>query len=116
MFKNKQLKQLKDVQASIKKCKENLAALDPPTPDSFEMGHLLYKWIVELFSRNKPHLVDIDTIRLESWDGTTDNYLRKLGEYFINISDYHKDYEKYSMELKQLQQEERRLKEKLGIE
>lgn len=44
------------------------------------------------------------------------DYLRQIGEFFINIADYNIKQEEYRRELKLLSQKEIELKELLGIE
>lgn len=116
MFKTRYLKQLRSVQSSIKTCKASLAKLNPPQPDSYEMSNNMYQWISELFWRNKPDTSLLFEPGFAVLEDDACEYLHKLGEYFINSADYYKEMRKYKKELVQLQEEERLLTDKLGID
>ena len=112
MFKNKYLKQLKDVQAHIKNCKMSIAALDPPEPLFITVECNVRNFIDALTYRLHP-----DPQKLfRRFEDETYDYLHQLGEYFINIADYEKKKKQYNKELERLQIEEGCLKRKLGID
>lgn len=111
MFKNKYLKQLQDVQVRIRDCKIAIANLDAPEPRAIAIGIAVRKYIDSLTLRLKPDISKFFMVENEVYD-----YLRQLGEYFINIADYEKNKKTYTAELEQLQKEEHILKEKLGID
>ena len=115
MFKNKYLKQLRDVQMQIKDCKDSIAKLAPPAPGSFKMGHHLSYWFEALFYGANPNVSELFRMQFKGFENETCAYLRSLGEYFVNIADYHKNQRIYTIELERLLKEERCLKEKLGI-
>jgi hypothetical protein len=113
MFKNKYIQQLQYVQGHIKKCKASITNLKPPSPPTLTIGRDIDCWFHALFHQYDPAMSDLIesyTLKNESID-----YLRTLGEYLIGVADYYQDEIKYAEELKQLQKEERILKEKLGI-
>lgn len=112
MFKNRYLKQLKDVQVRIKNCKAAIAALDPPEPLSIKVGRNVRAFIDALTYRLHPDLQKV----FGTFEDETYDYLHQLGEYFINIADYEKKKKQYNQELGQLQIEEGCLKRKLGID
>lgn len=116
MFKNKYLKQLKDVQARIKDCKSSIAKLNPPAPCTFKIGHHLVCWLEALFLDLKPNISELCQKEFRGRENETYDYLHELGEYFINISDYYKQQKRYSIEIEQLLREERDIKTKLGID
>ena len=116
MFNNKYLKQLQDIQAQIRTCTANINNSKPPAPDSIKIEADMLRWLQSLVYGNDPFVEDlVQSYCLRFKDETLD-YLHKLGEYFINISDCCKAEQKYKAELMQLQKEERHLKEKLGID
>jgi hypothetical protein len=116
MFKKIYLKQLQDVQARIRECKTRIKELDPPEPKNFKIGSNVRQWINSLTNCTKPS-VDLLYHCLDHKEKVaTNNYLRQLGEYFINIADYNSKKDKYQLELALLSREEIDLKEKLGIE
>lgn len=115
MFKTKYLKQLQDVQARITKCKALIAELSPPQPDSFDISKSLYHWLSSLFYRYDQGVDLLYDAKYIEYDGPACDYLHKLGEYFMNTADYYNAKMKYDAELISLQQEEYRLKQKLGI-
>lgn len=115
MFQNKYLKQLQEVQAQIINCNENIEKLYVPTFSS----NIEYKNISYLFDhlRYGGNNMDVDRF-LGGVSGDKEviyNYLRELGEYFINIVDYQNANERYHEELRQLREKECQLKNKLGI-
>lgn len=114
MFKNKYLKQLQDVQAQIKNCKASIAKLNPPEPDSRKIENEILRWLERLMYGCRPDLAQL--FSFSGFKGETCDYLRELGEYFINIADYYLEMKRYETELAQLQIKERSLKEKLGID
>lgn len=116
MFKTRCLKQLRSVQSRIKTCKASLAKLNPPQPDSFQISKNMFHWLSSLFFRNHPDAALLYDPRFASLEDDACDYLHKLGEYFINSADYYKEMRKYKEELAQLQEEERLLKDKLGID
>lgn len=113
MFKNKYLKQLQNIQAQIKNCKTSLLALSPPITPSYDIGSDLYHWLGMLCYAVKPDITLLDSL---DFDDSYSDCLHKLGEYFINITNYRNTKLEYDKEIAQLQKEERRLKDKLGIE
>lgn len=116
MFKNKYLKQLQDVQTRIKDCKASLTNLNPPTPDSFNLGYDLYCWLGALLHGCKPNIDELFQMEFTEYEDAQCDYLHKLGEYFMNISDYYKSKKEYEIEFARLLKEEHLLKEKLGID
>lgn len=112
MFKNKYLKQLKDVQARIKNCKAAIAELEPPIPFTTQIGHNIRGYIDSLTLKLHPDI----RLAFRNWDDETYDYLYKLGEYFMNVADYEKKQKQYNQELGQFQAEENHLKRKLGID
>lgn len=116
MFKNKHLKQLQEIQAQIKNCKASIAKLDPPVPNSSNMGYDLYHWLSALFFQNKPDVYQLYQREFTGFNDAKSDYLRELGKYFMNIADYYQEMKRYETELAQLQIKERSLKDKLGIE
>ena len=116
MFKNKYLKQLQDVQARIKKCKASLTELVPPVRDNWSISRDLYSWLGSVFYADKPEMKLLYDSRFPGFTNDSCAYLRKVGEYLVNMADCQDGILKYKAELEQLQAEERRLKEKLGIE
>jgi prefoldin subunit 5 len=116
VFKNKYLKQLQGVQAQIKNCKASIAKLNPPKPDSHKIENEILCLLEKLMYGCHTDLAQLFEVRFSRLKGETCDYLRELGEYFINIADYDQEMKRYETELAQLQKEERRLKEKLGIE
>ena len=114
MFKQKYLKQLQDVQTLIKGCKATRANLKPPSPPKFSIGKEIDGWFHALFRQYDPAMKDL----IESCILKDESiyYLRKLGEYFVNVAFYYEEETKYKEELERLQDEERRLKDKLGID
>ena len=115
MFKNKYIKQLQGVQAQIKSCKASIRQLEPPSPSKFKMGHHLVYWLEALFVGYNPNIDEVFKLEFNGLEKETCDYLRELGEYFINISEYHNAKLKYDVELVKLQAEEHCLKTKLGI-
>jgi hypothetical protein len=115
MFKNKYLKQLQDVQARIKNCKELINKLSPPEPDSFRVGCDIYSWLCAMLHTDEPQVASFYDVFFTGFDDSNCDYMRKLGEYLINFADYEKKKKEYTMEFERLHREERRLKEKLGI-
>lgn len=117
MFKKIYLKQLQDVQARIRECKTRIKELDPPEPKNFKIGSNVRQWINSLTNRTKPSVDLLYKCCLDyEEEVATNDYLRQLGEYFINIADYNSKKDKYQLELALLSREEIDLKEKLGIE
>lgn len=116
MFKTKYLKQLQNVQSSIKNCKASLTQLNPPQPDSHQMSKNMYQWLSELFWRNNPDTSLLFEPGFAVLEDDACDYLHKLGEYFINSADYYKNMRRFKEELSRLQKEERLLKDKLGID
>lgn len=111
MFKNKYLKQLRDVQTHIRDCKAVIANLDAPEPRSIAIGSATRKYIDSLTLGLKPNISKFFMGENEVYE-----YLRQLGEYFINIATYEETIKIYTEKLQQLQEKERSLKEKLGID
>ena len=112
---NKLLEQLRIVQGRITFCQAVLASLKPPTPDSCEIAKDMRHWLEALFYQYDPSVSSLIESVGNRFRGNTLDYMNKLGEYFINFANYHRDKIKYDEELEQLQKEERLLKEKLGI-
>lgn len=115
MFKYKYLNQLRNTQARIKTCKENIANIQPPPPYNCPIGKDVKDWFTALFWGQRPSLAGLvetsHTLKHESLD-----YLRTLGKYMVNVADYYQLEQKYKAEIEQLQKEERLLKEKLDID
>lgn len=118
MFNKQQklLKQLQDVQAKIKSCKATLAEAQPPAPSSFKIQKDMVGWLTSLAYDYHPTVDTLLSCKTDRFDCVTLDYLHELGEYFINIAQYQKEHHQYKKELMTLQNEERLLKEKLGIE
>lgn len=116
MFKTqKYLKQLRDVQSRIKNCKEQLASLKMPAP-SYKIGHELCDWFDYVACGGTTDLGVFERIVTRKLKVETVAYLEQLGNYFINIVEYERSNSIYNDELRQLQREECRLKDKLKIE
>lgn len=116
MFKNKYLKQLQEIQAQIKTCTANINNLKPPAPSSVAVERDMLGWLDAIVYGHDPSIGSIlENNRRSSRDDTLD-YMRKLGEYLINTADYCKADRTYKAELAWLRTEERRLKDKLGID
>jgi hypothetical protein len=116
MFNKICLKRLQEVQARIKDCKTRIKELDPPEPKNFKIGSNVCQWINSLTNRTKPSVDLLYHCSDHEEKVATNDYLRQLGEYFINIADYNSKKDKYQLELALLLREEIDLKEKLGIE
>ena len=109
MFKRKYLKQLHDVQTRIRNCTATLAKLKMPTNRYNEA-----KEITKALQLAMGWFVDFDMfLKRNNYEL---NYLEELGNYFINISKYSREKFACNSELYQLREEERCLKEKLGID
>lgn len=111
MFKNKHLKQLRKVQALIKHYKESIEKLKSPEFDYSESTKKARDILWPMFYGRR---LDPDEF-LELTDASSE-YISKLGLYLMNIADYADTKKVYEKQLRQLQKEERRLKDKLGIE
>lgn len=116
MFKNKYLKQLQDVQARIKNCTATITVLNPPEPDTVKIEMNVIDWLNSLISGIRPNVDPLCEYSFRGFRPGTTDYLEKLGNYLINVAKYEKEKEFYKKELMQLQNEERLLKEKLGID
>lgn len=116
MFKNKYLKQLQEVQVQIRTCKASLSNLKPPSPDSLNITKEMKHWFELLFYQHDPSMSSLIGSLGNNFTGNTLDYMKKLGEFFVNTAEYYKAEEKYKAELMQLQKEEHHLKEKLGID
>jgi hypothetical protein len=119
MFKKRFLKELQDVQYRIRECKAQIKELDPPQPKTLQIGYLTYQWIQALTNNSKPTVDDLCKTRSYSIEINPidiHDYLRQIGEFFINVADYHTAQEEYQRELKLLLKKEVELKELLGIE
>jgi len=112
----KHLRQLQIVQARIKKCRASIAALNPPRPDSFEISRNVYHWLTALYYGVQPDMSLMYDKKLTKLDAPASEYLRKLGEYFVNAANYYDAKRIYDAELNKLKTEERRLKERIGID
>lgn len=111
MFKNRDLKQLRKVQLAIRLHKADMEKLNSPKMDSFGSKIKLYDVLRPLFygrSLSPDEFLELNDESLE--------YLQQIGRYLMNIADYVDTKKVYDKELKRLLKEERRLKEKLGIE
>ncbi len=116
MFENKYLKQLQAVQIQIKYCTANISNLNPPIPDSWRDIQVVCNWLETLMNGCDPNTAKSRLFRFSNSMGSDPfDYLSKLGQYFIDISHYYKEAEKYEEELRQLKIKEHKLKEKLGI-
>ena len=116
MFKNKYLKQLQCVQEDIRTCGENIYNLLPPKPVN-EKIHSKIMWTIldrNIFDVENFFASVLSCAKKKNKDEVVE-YLRTLGEYFVQISDVYFAEQKYKSELEQLLQEELRLKNKLGI-
>ena len=116
MFKNKYITQLQYVQGQIRRCKAAIAKLNPPSPSSVNISREMKSWFEALFLQNNPSVSSLIENIGNSFTGNTLDYMSKLGEYFSSVADYCRDEQKCTEELRQLQEEERILKEKLGID
>ena len=116
MFKNKYLKQLQDVQCRIKHCQRDLQKLEPPVPDSLKVEQDMLRWFQLLFSGCHPDLQFMLDKTFSGPDNKTRSYASELGFYFLHITRYYKEKQQLEKYLNGLQNEERRLKEKLGID
>ena len=116
MFKNKYLKQLQEVQAKIRSCKANLSSLKLPSPDSLDVTKEMKRWFELLFYQHDPAMSSLIDSLGDNFTGNTLDYMKQLGEFFVNTAEYYKAEQRYKAELTQLQTEECRLKNKLGID
>ena len=116
MFKRKYLKRLQDVQARIRTCKAYIAESSPPKPDSLEISINMHRWLNTLSNCMRPSVDQLLPMEYLNAEADTYKYIHQVGEFFINISDYYQEQKKYTEELRQLQIEERLLKEKLNID
>ena len=111
MFKNKHLKQLRKIQLLIRHYKVSIEKLKSPVPDSlndkFQVFDVL-KAAALGHSFNPSELLELSNVSVE--------YLSQLGLYLMNVADYVDTLRVYQNELKRLKNEERILKEKLGID
>lgn len=116
MFENKYLRQLQVVQLQIKYCTANRSELNPPKPDLFSARYDICRWFEALMNECDPKTAKSHLLKFARCTGSEPyDYLNKLGQYFIDISHYYKETEKYDEELRQLKIKERKLKDKLGI-
>lgn len=111
----KYLNQLREVQALIRTNKANLAKLEMPKIEECNLCRLSDPFFTAL-----RHGVTVDINRIASGMLKEDRknfykYLRDLGEYLINFTDYYAKAEVYDAELIKLEEKERDLKSKLGI-
>ena len=116
MFKNKYLKQLQEVQALIKTNKANLAKLEMLELE-YDVPHSMPDAFFNALCCGQS--VDIRSVSRYQWKEKKEKfykYLHDLGEYLINFTDYCAEEEMYNAELIKLQEKERSLKAKLGIE
>jgi hypothetical protein len=117
MFKNEYLKQLKEVQAKIRACQASIAKLNPPIPELSCVRYDVGNWILTLIQwGNISTTMDALNEQLLNFDKESIDYLRQLGEYFVNVSDYEREKREFEKELRRLREEEAHLKEKLGID
>ena len=114
MFEKRLLKELKDVQENIKICEDNIANLDPPKADNYRIRANIRKWIESSADGLNPKINTLFHGYPED-EAATYEYLRKLGEFLINMADYNNKRQKYDMRLCALKLTEKDLKERLGI-
>lgn len=112
MFKNKYLKELKDVQEKMRINSANIKALKYPIPDSAKIQLDLFKLLRHSACGIQP---DIEALSRDLECETFD-YFRQLGQYLIDICGYRDAARKCNTELLELQIKERNLKAKLGID
>lgn len=115
MFEKRLLKELKDVQENIKICEDNIANLNPPKADNYRIRANIRKWIGSSADGLNPKINTLFDGYPED-EAATYEYLRKLGEFLINMADYNNKRQKYDMRLCALKLTEKDLKERLGIE
>jgi hypothetical protein len=110
------LKQLKNIQSQIKSCKETIALLEPPAPESLNDQKNMICWLRELSQGNNPTVERASDGLILAHQYYSLDYLTKLGNYFINIAKYEKEKYVCSALLKQFLEQERYLKNQLGID
>lgn len=104
----KLLKKLQEIQIQIYDCNSIIKCLEPPTT-TYRMARDIVDYV--------RHIMDGDCdcgYLLHNTEGTFD-YMEQIGNYFISVAKYEKDKQTYNEELRELQAEECRIKEKLGI-
>ena len=111
MFKCAYLKQLHNVQARMITCRAAIDTLSPPEPKDIKIVSNMRRYLDSIIYGLHPNL----KAYFKDNENETLDYLRQLGEYFINVADYEKNRKAYNSELHQLLAEERALKKKLGI-
>lgn len=111
MFKNKYLKQLRKTQALIKHYKASIENLKSPELESRETQKQVYN-VLYLLSWGR----SLDPDELLELSSASIEHISQLGRYLMNVADHIDTKKVYEKQIKQLQHEERRLKEKLGIE
>ena len=111
MFENKDLKQLRKTQLLIKEYKSSIEKLNLPDPDSFKDKMKVYNVLKPILygkSLNPGEFLELSDAAIE--------HVQQIGIFLTRITDYVGTMKVYEKELKRLQKEESRLKEKLGIE
>ncbi len=111
MFENKDLKQLRKTQLLIKEYRASIEKLNLPDPDSFKDKMKVYNVLRPILygkSLSPDEFIELSDAAIE--------HVQHIGRYLMNITDYVDTRKLYEKELKRLQKEECRLKEKLGIE
>lgn len=111
MFENKDLKQLRKVQSLIKHYKASIEKLNLPDPDLFKDKVTVYNVLRPILygkSLNPGEFLELSDAAIE--------HIQQIGIFLTRITDYVGTMKVYEKELQRLRKEERRLKEKLGIE
>ena len=93
MFKNKYLTQLQYVQGQIARCKANISNLKPPSPPTTRIGRDVETWFYALFRQNDPAVSSL--MKTYTVKNGSPDYLRKLGEYLVNVADHQLSEIKY---------------------
>lgn len=111
MFENKDIKQLRKVQSRIKELKASIKKLNSPELDDYMTNRAICSVLGPMLygkSLSPSEFLELSDASIE--------YIQKLGQYLANMAEYADTNKVYEKEIKRLQKEERRLKDKLGIE
>lgn len=104
----KLLKELQEIQTQIYDYNSRIKCLEQPKTT--------YKIAQDLSDYFQYIAHDIsDCSRWLNREKDTLSYLEELGNYLVNVAKYEKDKQTYKAELIKLQEEESRIKDKLGI-
>lgn len=111
MFNEKRwLRSLQQIQNKIEDLKQNIRDCGAPKCDlsRCDVKYMLDRLLLIMTGRKDPLMLFIEC-------GNQYEYLRNFGTYLVGLADANAIKEKYEQELQDLQIEERKLKDKLGI-